>query len=134
MWGPRRVALRGTACVSVVSRAAICSPSPSSNASTSFARVMTAGRRLILLDEVLSGLNSEEVEQGIALARWIADQGIAILMIEHIVRAIAELADRVVILDRGEKIVDGPVAAVLNDRHALNSYFGLRRARRRSIE
>ena len=98
------------------------------------ARVMTAGRQLILLDEVHSGLNSEEVEQGIALVRWIADQGIAILMIEHIVRAIAELADRVVILDRGEKIVDGPVAAVLNDRHALNSYFGLRRARRRSIE
>ena len=98
------------------------------------ARVMTARRQLILLDEVHSGLNSEEVEQGIALVRWIADQGIAILMIEHIVRAIAELADRVVILDRGEKIVDGPVAAVLNDRHALNSYFGLRRARRRSIE
>ena len=92
------------------------------------ARVLTARPRLVLLDEVLSGLNSEEVGQGIALVRRIRDRGIAILVIEHIVRAIAELADRVVVIDRGEKIADGTTAAVLDDRRALSSYFGLRRA------
>ena len=92
------------------------------------ARAIAARPRLVLLDEVLSGLGGEELEQGILLVRAIRDRGIAILVVEHIVRAIAALADRVIVLDRGRKVTEGTVAEVLDDRRALSAYFGLSRA------
>lgn len=88
------------------------------------ARAVAARPKLILLDECLSGLNSTEIDQGIALIRAIRERGIAILIIEHLVRVMAHLADRIVVLDRGEKIADGPAADVLTDRRALGAYFG----------
>jgi ABC-type branched-subunit amino acid transport system ATPase component len=91
------------------------------------ARVIAAHPRLILLDEVLSGLGGEELEQGIALVREISGRDIAIRVVEHIVRAIAALADRVLVLDRGQKVAEGSVAEVLEERHAPSSYFGLSR-------
>lgn len=71
------------------------------------ARALAARPQAILLDECLSGLNSNEVDQGIALVRAIRDRGIAILIIEHMVRVIAELADRIVVLDHGERSPTG---------------------------
>ncbi|UYN96192.1 MAG: ABC transporter ATP-binding protein [Enhydrobacter sp.] len=91
------------------------------------ARVLAARPRLILLDEVLSGLNTAELERGIELVRALRRRGIAVLLIEHIVRAIAGLADRVVVIDRGAKIAEGPVSSVLADRRALSAYFGVPR-------
>ena len=88
------------------------------------ARALAARPKLILLDECLSGLNSSEIDQGIALVRAIRERGIAVLIIEHMVRVMATLADRIVVLDRGEKIADGPAAEVLTDRRALGVYFG----------
>jgi len=88
------------------------------------ARALAARPRLILLDECLSGLNSSEIDHGIALVRAIRARGIAILIIEHMVRVMSALADRIVVLDRGEKIADGPAADVLTDRRALGVYFG----------
>jgi branched-chain amino acid transport system ATP-binding protein len=85
---------------------------------------LAARPRLILLDECLSGLNSVEIQQGISLVRALRDRGIAILIIEHLMRVISELADRVIVLDRGEKIADGPAASVLTDQRALDVYFG----------
>jgi branched-chain amino acid transport system ATP-binding protein len=88
------------------------------------ARALAARPKLILLDECLSGLNSSEIDQGITLVRAIRERGIAILIIEHMVRVMATLADRIVVLDRGEKIADGPAEEVLTDRRALGVYFG----------
>jgi branched-chain amino acid transport system ATP-binding protein len=88
------------------------------------ARALAARPKLILLDECLSGLNSSEIDQGITLVRAIRDRGIAILIIEHMVRVMATLADRIVVLDRGEKIADGPAEEVLTDRRAVGIYFG----------
>ena len=78
------------------------------------ARALAARPKLILLDECLSGLNSSEIDQGITLVRAIRERGIAILIIEHMVRVMATLADRIVVLDRGEKIADGPATEVLD--------------------
>jgi branched-chain amino acid transport system ATP-binding protein len=88
------------------------------------ARALAARPKLILLDECLSGLNSSEIDQGITLVRAIRERGIAILIIEHMVRVMATLADRIVVLDRGEKIADGPAEEFLTDRRALGVYFG----------
>jgi branched-chain amino acid transport system ATP-binding protein len=88
------------------------------------ARALAARPRLVLLDEALSGMNSSELEAGIALVRSIRARGISILMIEHMVRVVAELADRIVVLDHGEMIANGPAAAVLADRRAVDVYFG----------
>ncbi|MDI1266256.1 MAG: ABC transporter ATP-binding protein [bacterium] len=88
------------------------------------ARALAARPKLILLDECLSGLNSSEIDHGITLVRAIRARGIAILIIEHTVRVMSALADRIVVLDRGEKIADGPAADVLTDRRALGVYFG----------
>ena len=88
------------------------------------ARALAARPRLVLLDEALSGMNSSELESGIALVRSIRARGISILMIEHMVRVVAELADRIVVLDHGEMVANGPASAVLADRRAVDVYFG----------
>lgn len=88
------------------------------------ARALAARPRLVLLDEALSGMNSAELEAGIALVRSIRARGISILMIEHMVRVVAELADRIVVLDHGEMIANGPASSVLSDRRAVDVYFG----------
>lgn len=88
------------------------------------ARALAARPQLILLDEALSGMNSSELESGIALVRLIHARGISILMIEHMVRVVAELADRIIVLDHGEMISSGPAATVLADPRAVDVYFG----------
>ena len=88
------------------------------------ARTLAARPRLVLLDEVLSGMNSSELDAGIRLIRSIRDRGVSILMIEHMVRVVAELADRILVLDRGALVASGPTAAVLTDRRAIDVYFG----------
>jgi branched-chain amino acid transport system ATP-binding protein len=87
-------------------------------------RAVAARPRLILLDEVLSGLNTAEIEHGLGLIRSIRQRGIAVVMIEHIVQAVVGIAERIVVLDQGAKIADGPAAAVLRDEHAIRAYFG----------
>jgi branched-chain amino acid transport system ATP-binding protein len=87
------------------------------------ARALAARPRLVLLDESLSGLNSVEIEEGLCLIRAIRKRGIAILIVEHLVPVMADLADRIVVLERGTKIADGPAATVLTDRRALDVYF-----------
>ncbi len=88
------------------------------------ARALAARPRLVLLDEALSGMTSSELASGIALVRSIRARGISVLMIEHIVSAVAKLADRIVVLDHGEVIASGSTASVLADRRAVAAYFG----------
>jgi branched-chain amino acid transport system ATP-binding protein len=87
-------------------------------------RAVAARPRLVLLDEVLSGLNSAEIERGLELIRSIRARGIAVVMIEHVVQAVVSIAERIVVLDQGRKIADGPAAEVLNDERAIRAYFG----------
>ena len=88
------------------------------------ARALSARPRLLLLDEVLAGLNPTETEQMIATVRKIRDSGIAILMIEHIMRAVMSLSDRIVVLNLGTKLAEGTPQQVAENPEVITAYLG----------
>jgi branched-chain amino acid transport system ATP-binding protein len=88
------------------------------------ARALAARPRLLLLDEVMAGLNAAEVDDAITLIRSIRDRGMSVLVIEHLMQAILGLADRVVVLHHGNKIADGPAADVMTDERIVTVYLG----------
>jgi branched-chain amino acid transport system ATP-binding protein len=81
---------------------------------------------LVLFDEVMAGLNFSEIDQAVELIRKINEKGITILIIEHVMRAIKSVCDRIFVLHHGEKIADGPVAQVLNNENVIRAYLGKR--------
>jgi branched-chain amino acid transport system ATP-binding protein len=88
------------------------------------ARALSARPQLLLLDEVLAGLNPAESEQMISTVRRIRDSGIAILMIEHIMRAIMSLSDRIVVLNLGSKLAEGTPQEVAENPDVITAYLG----------
>jgi branched-chain amino acid transport system ATP-binding protein len=90
------------------------------------ARALAARPKLLLLDEVMAGLNASEIDETMHLLSSIRAQGVTILMVEHIMQAISMLSDRVIVLHHGEKIADGKVTDVLSDERIAQVYLGSR--------
>ena len=88
------------------------------------ARALAARPRMILLDEVLSGLNPAEITSAIRLIRQIREGGVSILFVEHLMRAVLELSDRVVVLNEGEVIAAGSPQEAMRDPRVIEVYLG----------
>ncbi|WP_428926790.1 ABC transporter ATP-binding protein [Marinibacterium sp. SX1] len=88
------------------------------------ARALAAEPSLLLLDEWLAGLNPSELLEGIALIRELAQSGITILMVEHIMEAVRALCPRAVVMNSGRLIADAPTEAALSDPAVIAAYLG----------
>src|SRR5512145_1598903 len=88
------------------------------------ARALAAHPYLLLLDEVLAGLNSSEIDSMIQTVLKIREQGITIIMIEHVMKAVMNVSDRIVVLDYGQQIAEGSPEVIAKDEKVIEAYLG----------
>jgi len=88
------------------------------------ARALATEPRLLLLDEVMAGLRPSEVDEMVAIIKKVRDRGVTIFVIEHIMRAIMALSDRIVVIHFGKKIAEGLPQAVASDETVIKAYLG----------
>jgi branched-chain amino acid transport system ATP-binding protein len=88
------------------------------------ARALATEPQLLLLDEVMAGLRPSEVDDMVEILKGLRDSGITIFVIEHIMRAIMALSDRIVVIQFGKKIAEGTPAEIANDENVIKAYLG----------
>jgi branched-chain amino acid transport system ATP-binding protein len=90
------------------------------------ARALATRPKLLLLDEPMGGLNPREVDQASALVKRIRDDGVTVVLVEHVMKAIMRISDRVVVIHHGEKIADDAPDRVVRDPGVIAAYLGTR--------
>ena len=90
------------------------------------AKALATSPKLLLLDELLTGLTPRECDEAIQLVKLVHKQGITVLIVEHVMRVIMGLCDRVTVLHHGEKIFEGTPKEVVNDERVVKVYLGKR--------
>ena len=88
------------------------------------AKALSTSPKILLLDEPMAGLTEEEIREFVDLVRKVREQSVTIMLIEHIVKAVQELADRVIVLDYGRKISEGTPDEVVKNADVLKAYLG----------
>jgi len=88
------------------------------------ARALATEPRLLLLDEVMAGLNPAEVDQAVGLVQKLAARGLTIVIVEHLMRAVMALAKHIVVLDHGQKIAEGSPTEVMKNPEVIRAYLG----------
>jgi branched-chain amino acid transport system ATP-binding protein len=88
------------------------------------ARALATQPRLLLLDEVMAGLNPSEIDQAVVLVGKLSQRGLTIVIVEHVMRAIMAVARHIVVLDHGQKIAEGNPKEVVANRDVIRAYLG----------
>jgi branched-chain amino acid transport system ATP-binding protein len=88
------------------------------------ARALATKPELLLLDELMAGLNQTEIALAMDLVKQIRDKGITIIMIEHVMKAIMSVCDRIIVLNYGKKIAEGTPQEIVNSKTVIEVYLG----------
>ncbi|MGO8911532.1 MAG: ABC transporter ATP-binding protein [Bradyrhizobium sp.] len=88
------------------------------------ARALATEPRLLLLDEVMAGLNPAEIDQAVALVGKLSQRGLTIVIVEHVMRAIMAVARHIVVLDHGQKIAEGAPKEIVENPEVIRAYLG----------
>src|SRR5882672_7363009 len=88
------------------------------------ARALATQPRLLLLDEVMAGLNPSEIDQAVGLVGKLSTRGLTIVIVEHVMRAIMAVARHIVVLDHGQKIAEGSPKEIVENPEVIRAYLG----------
>jgi len=88
------------------------------------ARALATEPRILLLDEVMAGLNPSEIDQAVALVKKLSSRGLTIVIVEHVMRAIMAVARHIVVLDHGQKIAEGTPKEIVENPEVIRAYLG----------
>jgi branched-chain amino acid transport system ATP-binding protein len=88
------------------------------------ARALATDPRILLLDEVMAGLNPAEIDQAVALVGRLSQRGLTIVIVEHVMRAIMAVARHIVVLDHGQKIAEGNPKEIVENPEVIRAYLG----------
>ncbi|WP_315706270.1 MULTISPECIES: ABC transporter ATP-binding protein [unclassified Bradyrhizobium] len=101
---------------------------PSEKRRLEVARALATEPKLLLLDEVLTGLTPVESQKGVELVRRVRDTGVTVLMVEHVMEIVMPLVDRAIVLDLGKVLLEGKPTDVVRDPKVITAYLGDRHA------